>query len=75
MLRPRSFGTEVRGLGRTWTVVTGTDPQPRAARPTLLVNPSTGLMAFDRDGTGIIGPRVVAMVPVGTPVTREMFII
>ena len=30
---------------------------------------------FDRDGTGIIGPRVVAMVPVGTPVPREMFII
>ena len=75
VLRPGSFGTEVRGLARTWTVVTGTDPQPRAARPTLLVNPSTGLIAFDRDGTGIIGPRVVAMVPVGTPVTRDMFII
>lgn len=75
VLRPGSFGAEVRGLARTWTMVTGADPQPTAARPTLLVNPSTGLIAFDRDGSGIIGPRVVAMVPVGTPVTRDMFII
>lgn len=72
VLRASAFGPEVRGLGRNWTVVSEPRPVSRSPRPTLLHDPRTGLIAFDRDGSGIRSPRVVAMVPRGTPVTSTM---
>lgn len=73
VLGATAFGREVRALRTRFRVVSAPDPQPVAAAPTLLHDPRTGLLAFDRDGTGIRGPRVIAMVPVGTAVTPGMF--
>jgi Ca2+-binding RTX toxin-like protein len=73
VLTPEAFGREVRSLRRAFRVVSTPDPQPTVALPTLLHDPRTGLVAFDRDGTGIRGPRVIAMVPVGTVITPDMF--
>lgn len=73
VLRAWAFGPEVRGLRRAWTVVSDPAPVARSPRPTLLHDPRTGLIAFDRDGSGIRSPRVVAMVPRGTVLTPTTF--
>lgn len=73
VLRASAFGPEVRGLRRVWTVVSAQRPSARTSRATLLHDPRTGLIAFDRDGSGMRSPRVVAMVPPGMPVTSTMF--
>jgi Ca2+-binding RTX toxin-like protein len=73
VLRAAAFGREVRALRHHFVVVSGHNPVARSTRPTILNDPRTGLLAFDRDGSGLRGPRVVAMVPVGTPITPGMF--
>ncbi len=73
VLRAASFGPEVRRLRKKWTLVSSGHPTARAPRPTLLHDPRTGLIAFDRDGSGIRSPRVVATVPRGTVIGPTMF--
>jgi Ca2+-binding RTX toxin-like protein len=73
VLRAAAFGPEVRRLRQDWTLVSAVAPRAREPKPTILHDPGSGLIAFDRDGSGIRSPRVVAMVPRGTPVGPTMF--
>jgi hypothetical protein len=73
VLRAAAFGPEVRRLRQGWTLVSAVAPRAREPKPTILHDPGSGLIAFDRDGSGIRSPRVVAMVPRGTPVGPTMF--
>jgi hypothetical protein len=73
VLRAASFGPEVRRLRQKWSIVSSVHPAATVPAPTLLHDPRTGLIAFDRDGSGIRSPRVVAMVPRGTVIGPTMF--
>lgn len=73
VLTAAAFGREVRALRHHFAVVSAPNPVATSSRPTLLHDPRTGLLAFDRDGSGLRSPRVVAMVPVGTPITPGTF--
>jgi hypothetical protein len=42
--------------------VSGRDPKPTSARPTLLFNSRSGLLSFDRDGTGPISDQVIVRI-------------
>ena len=69
------FGSTVRSLATRFTLVSG--PQPQAAEPvgTLLWNTRSGLLSFDRDGSGPITPKVIALLPLGTHPAPSMFLI
>lgn len=61
-LRAAVFGTQVMQLSSKWQVVAGTSPRATSAGATILADTGTGLLAFDRDGSGPIIPKVIAMV-------------
>jgi Ca2+-binding RTX toxin-like protein len=63
VLPARSFGSEVLGLKRHFRLVTRPKPRPRHRAATLLLDTRTGLVSFDRDGTGPISDQVVAVLP------------
>ena len=68
------LGTTVRDLATRFTLVSG--PQPQAAAPvgTLLWNTTTRLLSFDRDGSGPVTPKVIAILPAGTTPSPGMFL-
>lgn len=72
-LRARVFGAQVANLGRAWQVVVGAAPRATAPAATVLADSSSGLLAFDRDGSGPIIPKVIAMVPDATGVAPTWF--
>ena len=41
----------------------------------LIVGTNEQLVAFDRDGTGRANPTVIALLPVGTAVTPDIFLV
>ncbi len=63
VLRSSVFGPEVLQLRRHFTVVAAARPRPRGARPTLLFDTRSGLLSFDRDGSGPISDQVVVELP------------
>jgi hypothetical protein len=44
-------------------LVAGPDPRPHTSRATLLLDTRTGVLSFDRDGTGPISDQVIAKLP------------
>ena len=75
VLRRSVFGPQVAQPTSTWSIVRSASPNATVAAPTLLVNTTTGLVAFDRDGTGRANPKVIALLPVGTAVTPDIFLV
>jgi hypothetical protein len=75
VLRRSVFGPQVAQPTSTWSIVRSASPNATVATPTLLVNTATGLVAFDRDGTGRANPKVIALLPVGTAVTPNIFLV
>lgn len=75
VLRRSVFGPQVGQPATTWSIVRSAAPNAAVAAPTLLVNTATGLVAFDRDGTGRANPKVIALLPVGTTVTPDIFLV
>jgi hypothetical protein len=75
VLRRSVFGPQVAQPTSTWSIVRSASPNATVATPTLLVNTATGLVAFDRDGTGRANPKVIALLPVGTAVTPDIFLV
>jgi hypothetical protein len=63
VLRATVFGSQLLSLRRRFDVVATTDPQPRCHCATLLLDTSTGVLSFDRDGTGPISDQVIAKLP------------
>jgi Ca2+-binding RTX toxin-like protein len=63
VLRTTVFGAQVVDLRRRFNVVAKIDPQPRCHCATLLLDTSTGVLSFDRDGTGPISDQVIAKLP------------
>ena len=72
-LRATVFGAQVSNLGRAWQVVVGVAPRATAPGATILADSSSGLLAFDRDGSGPIIPKVIAMVPDAAGVAPSWF--
>ena len=60
---PAVFGGEVLKLRRTFTVVASANPWPRLRRPTLLLDTRSGVLSFDRDGSGPISDKVIVRLP------------
>ena len=75
VLRRSVFGTAVGQPTDTWSTVRSTRPVAATGAPTLLINTATGLVAFDRDGTGRANPKVIALLPLGTAVTPNIFLV
>ena len=75
MLRRSVFGPQVAQSTSTWSIVQSTRPVAATGAPTLLINTATGLVAFDRDGTGRANPKVIALLPLGTAVTPNIFLV
>ena len=69
------YGTSVRQLERDFRVVSSTAPQAEVRGAALLWNTSTHLLSFDRDGTGPISPKVIAILPTVYGISPSMFII
>jgi len=63
VLRATVFGSQLLNLRRNFKVVANSDPQPRCHCATLLLDTSTGVLSFDRDGTGPISDQVIAKLP------------
>jgi Ca2+-binding RTX toxin-like protein len=59
VLSAKVFGARVLRLRHGFRLVAGRKPQPRTNRPTLLFNTRTGILSFDRDGTGPISDQVI----------------
>lgn len=57
------FGDEVLKLRRTFTLVAKANPWPRLRRPTLLLDTRSGVLSFDRDGSGPISDKVIVRLP------------
>lgn len=72
-LRARVFGAQVAELARRWQVRVGVAPRATAPGATVLADSSSGLLAFDRDGSGPIIPKVIAMVPDAAGVAPSWF--
>ena len=60
VMRPSVFGTEIRGLG-TGAVFVGRLGDRTGGRASLLIDPATGLVTFDRDGDGPLTDKVVVI--------------
>jgi Ca2+-binding RTX toxin-like protein len=71
VLDPSAVGPEVSRLRDDFTAETG--DQPQAAKPLLLLDPRTGLVRFDRDGSGPLAAQVLVRLPGTTQLTRAMF--
>jgi Ca2+-binding RTX toxin-like protein len=63
VLRTTVFGSQLLNLRRSFNVVANGDPQPRCQCASLLLDTSTGVRSFDRDGTGPISDQVIAKLP------------
>ena len=63
VLRSSVFGSQLLNLRRVFRVVANRDPRPRCRCATLLLNTRTGLLSFDRDGTGPIADKVIVQLP------------
>jgi Ca2+-binding RTX toxin-like protein len=63
VLRTTVFGSQLLNLRRSFNVVANGDPQPRCHCASLLLDTSTGMRSFDRDGTGPISDQVIAKLP------------
>jgi Ca2+-binding RTX toxin-like protein len=63
VLRTTVFGSQLLNLRRRFKVVAKMDPQPKCHCATLLLDTSTGVLSFDRDGTGPISDQVIAKLP------------
>jgi hypothetical protein len=63
VLDPAVFGDELLKLRRAFTVVASANPWPKHARPTLLLDTDSGLLSFDRDGSGPISDKVIVRLP------------
>jgi hypothetical protein len=69
------FGSTVRDLRTRFTLVGGTQPQATEPVGSLLWNTTTRLLSFDRDGSGPVTPKVIAVLPPGTVPSPGMFLI
>jgi Ca2+-binding RTX toxin-like protein len=69
------FGSTVRDLRTRFTLVGGTQPQATSPIGTLLWNTTTRLLSFDRDGSGPVTPKVIALLPSVTTPSSGMFVI
>lgn len=74
-LRASVFGISVRNLPTDWRVAQGAAPRASTPNATILANTATGLLAFDRDGSGPVIPKVFAMVPDASGVEASWFTI
>jgi Ca2+-binding RTX toxin-like protein len=63
VLRTTVFGSQLLSLRRSFKVVANSDPQPHCHCASLLLDTSTGVLSFDRDGTGPISDQVIAKLP------------
>jgi Ca2+-binding RTX toxin-like protein len=63
VLRTTVFGSQLLNLRRSFNVVANSDPQPRCHCASLLLDTGTGVLSFDRDGTGPISDQVIAKLP------------
>jgi Ca2+-binding RTX toxin-like protein len=62
ILSAKVFGSQLLALRAHLRIVSGRDPKPTSARPTLLFNSRSGLLSFDRDGTGPISDQVIVRI-------------
>ncbi len=69
------LGTTVRDLATRFTLVSGAQPQAAEPVGTLLWNTATRLLSFDRDGSGPVTPKVIAILPEGTTPSAGIFLI
>lgn len=63
VMRASVFGPEAMQLRNRFAVVSATEPRPRQPRPTLLLDTDTGVVSFDRDGSGPTSDQVVVTLP------------
>jgi hypothetical protein len=59
VLSARVFGANVLRLRHGFRIAVGRNPRPRTRRATLLFNPRTRVLRFDRDGIGPIPDQVI----------------
>jgi Ca2+-binding RTX toxin-like protein len=63
------FGSQLLELRRHLRIVSGPAPKPTSAHPTLLFNSRTGLLSFDRDGTGPTSDQVIVRIAPARTIT------
>jgi Ca2+-binding RTX toxin-like protein len=75
VLSPAVFGAEVLKLRRVFTVVANSNPWPKLRRPTLLLDTDSGVLSFDRDGSGPISDKVIVRLPRRQGLERRAIVI
>ena len=73
VLSAKVFSARVLWLRHEFRLVAGRKPQPQTNRPTLLFNTRTGILSFDRDGTGPISDQVIARLRGASSPRRSWF--
>jgi hypothetical protein len=73
VMRSSVFGPEVLELRRHFSVVAAARPRPRGAHPTLLLDTRSGVVSFDRDGSGPLSDQVVVELPHRRSLERRWF--
>jgi Ca2+-binding RTX toxin-like protein len=75
VLRSSAFGRQVLKLRSAFVVVAASNPRPTRPRAALLLDTDTGVVSFDRDGSGPISDRVIATLPGREGLRRTWFTI
>jgi hypothetical protein len=75
ILRRSVFGPELKQLRRSFLVERGRKPRPKRRRATLLFDMRRHLLSFDRDGTGRLADKVIAVLPAEQTVSRSHVIL
>jgi Ca2+-binding RTX toxin-like protein len=64
------FGSQITQLRHRFQLVAGPRPRPRRPGATLLLDTRSGVLSFDRDGTGPISDKVIAKLRGFTTIKR-----
>jgi len=74
-MRTSVFGDSLNARPGPVPIVSDRDPQPRKPRGTILFDKRSGVVSFDRDGTGPVSDKVAVVLPDAQTLRRSWLVI
>jgi len=75
VMRTSVFGDSLNARPGPVPIVSDRDPQPRKPRGTILFDKRSGVVSFDRDGTGPVSDKVAVVLPDAQTLRRSWLVI